>query len=56
MATPRKTSTETNRGLCAGREEGFVPAVVMEGELTAVTTPHIANHMSLFRSWFDASD
>jgi hypothetical protein len=56
MATPRKTSTETNRGLCAGREEGFVLTVVMEGALTADTMPHISKHMSLFRSCFDAND
>jgi hypothetical protein len=55
MATPRKTSTETNRGFCFGREKGLLAMLTGRG-LAAVTTPHILNHTPIFHSWFDASE
>ena len=51
MATPRKTSTETNRGTWAETKVALVLTVVRVGELTAVTMLYPYNHASIFRSW-----
>src|SRR5215471_5024631 len=37
MTSPRRTSTDTNRGAFAGRREGLVGTVTGTGELAAVT-------------------
>jgi len=50
MTSPRKTSTETKRGTSAGKKETLALTLVSDGELVAVTMPHIAEQMSIFRS------
>jgi hypothetical protein len=51
MTSPRKTSTETNRGARPGTREGFVLTVVTTGELAAVTIPNPCQYASKFRSY-----
>lgn len=55
MTSPRKTSTETTRGTCAERRESFVLTVAMDGEMAAVTKPHIRKHVLNFHSYFHLS-
>src|SRR5882672_7505513 len=52
MTSPRKTSTETTRGTCAERRESFVLTVATDGEIAAVTMPHIRKHVLIFHSYF----
>src|SRR5215475_3529069 len=47
MTSPRRTSTETRRGVCRGETEGVVSKVATAGELTAVTTSHRYGNESL---------
>ena len=50
MASPRKTSTETSRGACAGRTEDFVLTLVTGRESAAVTMLKLCKHGSKCRS------
>ena len=47
MTSPRKTSTETRRGVCSSGTEGVVSTAATAGELTAVTTSHRYGNESL---------
>jgi len=53
MTIPRKTSTETKRGLAAGGIEVVLRTLVTAGELTAVTIFHFRKQMPIFHSYFD---
>src|SRR5690242_21398434 len=56
MTSPRNTSTETNRGACAGEEEVLILTRAIVGELTAVTIRCLCKYISIFRSYFDRNE
>jgi hypothetical protein len=56
MTSPRNTSTETNRGACAGEEEVWMPTGETVGELTAVTIRCLCKYISIFRAYFDRNE
>lgn len=48
-----KTSTEANRGPCAGRRAGLVLTMLIAGELAAVTIPYLYKQVVFSHSYFD---
>jgi hypothetical protein len=51
MTNPRKTSTETNRGLCTGGREVAVLSLIIVGALIAVTIPHLCELILIVYSY-----
>ena len=49
MTSPRKTSAETSRGRDEESGEAFLLKRVTDGELAAVTMPHLCENMSMLR-------
>ena len=56
MTSPRKTSTETKRGVFAESGEAFVLTMVSNEELAAVTMHHSSEQMSILQSSFYLND
>jgi len=51
MTSPRKTSTETSRGLCTREGEVTVLSLITDGALIAVTIPHLCELILIFYSY-----